>query len=148
MRRFIFIALIFALIGCGEDPDPIPEPEWDREYAPESVKLVKGTISISPGRYSDYPFSITSGLRNVSVKGEFESVSGGDLYVCLFDDLNFKNWSGGGDSRALYNSGKVIVGEIDIPLSLPDDYHLVFSNTHSVITTKKVSADVDIWSQR
>jgi hypothetical protein len=83
-------------------------------------------------------------MKNARIEGDFQSVSGGDLYVYVFDDLNFRNWKAGGDSKSLYNSGKAVVGKLDTRVSSTGQYHLVFSNRHSWITKKVVRTDIDL----
>lgn len=95
------------------------------------------------GQYADYVFLVSENMENVRLKGSFNSVSGGDLYVLVFDDLNFRNWKGG-EAKACYSSGKVLVGNIDLALAVPGTCHLVFSNDHSWITKKTVDVSIDL----
>ena len=117
---------------------------FEYEHATQTSTVVKGSIVIFGGQYADYPFSVSQNMKNVRLKGDFNSVSGGNLYVVVFDDLSFRNWKAGGEAKAWYSSGKAVVGTIDLPLTVPDTYHLVFSNTHSWITKKTVSVSIGL----
>jgi hypothetical protein len=166
----IMCALLLA-VGCSEeDPvDPSAEYErelaekerelaeseetiqileqglWDNLHAPQSQPVAKGVLKIAAGSHSESAFTVTAAMSNARLTGSFREVGGTALYVYVFDNLNFVNWSAGGDSTVLYNSGKVVVGEIDVGIRSPGMYHLVFSNTHSWVTEKNVDAAVDLW---
>ncbi len=155
---------VVLAVGCGAD-DPVgpsakyeerlAESEetirsleqdlWETTHAPKSQTVVKATFKIPAGRYSDSIFAVTSNMKNARLKGSFRETANSPLYVSVFDDLNFRNWKAGGDSKVFYNSGKVVVGEIDLSIQVAGTYHLVFSNTHSWFTQKNVEAAVDLW---
>jgi len=167
---FIFCSAIL-LSGCGEDTEEDAEDEilgYQQEIGQLEQKisvleanlsecqqdlykcgqsselaLVKGTITINPGLYHDYRFEVTSNMKNPRIVGSFEAVSGGALYVYLFDKTNFLNWDAGGDSRTIYASGKVVTAQIDVSIPTPGTYHLIFSNRISWITSKTVDAAVE-----
>ncbi len=120
---------------------------WAQENAPRSQTVVKGTINIKAGSYSSTSFSVTSDMKNVRLQGHFREVGGTALYVYLFDDLNFQNWSASADSTVLYQSGEAVIGNIDVPIPSPGTYHLVFSNRHSWFSQKNVAVAVDLCFQ-
>lgn len=115
------------------------------ENAPQSETIVKGTLRVSAGSYSSSAFTVTSGMRNARVQGHFQEIRGSGFFVYIFDDLNFRNWAARADSSKLYDSGGVVVGEIDQSIYSAGTYHLVFSNRHSWITQKIVDTAVDLW---
>ena len=118
-----------------------------QENAPRSQSVVKGTINIRAGNYSSTSFSVTWDMKNVRLQGHFREVAGTALYVYLFNDLNFQNWSANADSTVLYQSGEAVIGNIDVPIGSAGTYHLVFSNRHSWFSQKNVEAAVDLWFQ-
>lgn len=120
---------------------------FEYEHATHTSTVVRGSIVIFAGQYADYVFLVSEDMRNARLKGEYTSVAGGDLYVLVFDDLNFRNWKGGGEAKAWYSSGKVVIGTIDLPVAVSGKYHLVFSNNHSWITKKTVDVSVDLQFQ-
>ena len=167
LSRLVSIAALCCLalcLGCSET-DPVDACEGLRlvvqeqekqirslherlseyENALESHTVVKGTFRIAALSYSDSIFVVTADMRGARLMGHFQEVGGTPLYATVFDDLNFTNWLAGGDSQALYNSGKLVVGDIDLFIDAPGTYHLVFVNTDSVITEKNVEAAVDLW---
>lgn len=150
------VLLVVLACGCAEEEEgdelallraevsSLEQELWDYEHAPQSLPLVRGTISIAAGRYYHCPFHVASSTKNVRLKGSFEAVSGGEVVVCVFDDLNFRNWAASADSKALYNSGRLVVGKIDLAITGTGNYHLVFSNTFSWITRKTLKVSVDL----
>ncbi|MFC1713636.1 hypothetical protein ACFL6S_08210 [Candidatus Poribacteria bacterium] len=127
--------------------DALERDVSEQENAPQSQTVVKGRLNVKAGTYSSRLFTVKSGMKNVRLQGDFWEVGGRTLYVAVFDDLNFRNWVAGGDSKSLYSSGEVAVGEINLSIRAAGAYHLVFSNTHSWFTQKNVEATVDLWFQ-
>lgn len=111
---------------------------------PRRLAVVKGIITVRAGECHHYTFSVTPFMDNADLTGSFRALSGGPLYVYLFDESNFQNWKGGGNFTILYNSGKVVVGDIDMPMT-EGEYYVVFSNKHSWITSKIVNADISLY---
>ena len=106
------------------------------------VALVKGTIHVSPLSYYRSMFVIKSDMRNVKLRGDFREAGNTDFYTYVFDDLNFQNWAASADSKAIYSSGKVVVGKISLNIAIPGTYYVVFSNKHSLFTSKNVEAAI------
>jgi hypothetical protein len=117
---------------------------------PQSSNLIDGNIVVTPGDYYDIPFLVdTSEMQNIRVVGYFAASggSGNDIEVAILDDITFTNWINGHQGTSLYNSGKITVAEIDVSITTSGKYHLVFSNTFSIVSSKNVSARVDLnWS--
>ena len=153
----IMCALLLA-VGCSEENpvDPCAQQagqiqSLERQLAhyqdaPQSYTVVKGRVTIAAGTYYDTVFVVTSDMGKPRLEGSFDEVAGTDLYVMVFDDIDFRNWSAASlDVNPLYNSGSAVVGKIDVAIRSPGTYHLVFSNRHSWITQKNVDAAVDLW---
>lgn len=170
MRRLVICSIIvsLSLLACGEGEGPteadisrlerqihekdslissLEQKIFEYEHGTQASTVVKGSIVIFGGQYADYVFSVSQDMKNARLKGNFSSTSGGDLCVLVLDDLNFRNWRAGGEAKAWYSSGQVVVGNIDLPLAVPDTYHLVFSNAHSWITKKTVDVSIDLQFQ-
>ncbi len=117
---------------------------------PQSSNLINGNIVITPGDYYDIPFSVDTGeMQDIKVVGSFEASGGSsnDIEAAILDDMTFINWINGQQGTALYNSGKITLAEIDVSITTSGKYHLVFSNTFSTVSSKTVSAKVDLhWS--
>jgi len=118
---------------------------------PQSSNLIDGNIVVVPGNYYDIQFSVdTSEMQNTRVVGSFEAAggSGNDIEAFIFDDMSFNNWKNGHQVTPLYNSGKITVANIDTSITTSGKYHLVFSNLFSIVSSKNVSARVDLnWSE-
>lgn len=117
---------------------------------PQNSSLIDGNIVVAPGDYYDIPFLVdTSEMQNIRVTGYFAASggSGNDIEAAILDDITFTNWINGHQGTSLYNSGKITVAEIDVSITMSGKYHLVFSNTFSIVSSKTVSAKVDLnWS--
>jgi hypothetical protein len=117
----------------------------------QTSNLVSGITTVKAQGYYDNYFSIDAGaMQNVTVSGSFKTSggSGNDVEVFIMDDQAFTNWSNGQKVSALYDSGQTTAGNIDTRLSSSGIYHLVLSNTFSMIASKDVTADIDLnWSQ-
>lgn len=167
LKRLLVLLLlcgIAALCGCGEEPlttepdnsayletigrqneriSSLEQEVSEFESAPRSITVVKATVEVRAGRFQDYAFSVRADMSNAHIKGKFESVAGGPLYVYVMENADFQNYKGGGEFKVFYQSGKVVVGDVNVRLA-PGSYHLVLSNTFSWITSKTVNADVEL----
>lgn len=114
---------------------------------PQSRSLVNGTLAISAGNHYDVQFSVaTNTMHDVTITGTFTASggSGNDVEVYLFSAADYANWANGHAFAVLYSSGRVTAASIDIPITSSGDYHLVYSNEFSWISTKSVSTSVDL----
>ena len=118
---------------------------------PQSSNLINEIIVVAAGDYYDIPFSVdTSEMQNVRVVGYFAASggTGNDIEVAILDDMTFTNWINGHQGTSLYNSGKIMAVEIDVSITTSGKYHLVFSNTFSIVSSKTVSSRIDLnWSR-
>jgi len=104
-------------------------------------------ITVKAGGYYDQPFTVTN--QNATVSGSFSAAggSGNDIEVYIMTDMDLTNWANGHQSQSYYQSGRVTVGNISASLS-SGNYHLVFSNKWSIISSKNVNTTVTMtWYQ-
>ena len=150
---FVVLGLILlSVIGCGEGGGGEGGGgQGSPVLVPQSQNLVNGMITVSAGGYYDQPFSVTSSMQNARVTGYFEASggSGNDIVVLVMDDMMFTNWLNNHQTPVCYNSGQITVANFDMLLcSGSGEYHLVFSNRFSVVSSKSVSTRVDLnWSE-
>jgi plastocyanin domain-containing protein len=115
------------------------------------LNLVNGTITVLPGSSYGVQFSVdTSIMKGVKVEGSFQASggSGNDIDVLILDEMDFINWSNGHQVSPVYYSGQITIADINVPITQSGDYHLVFGNMFSVISSKNVSAQVDLhWAE-
>jgi len=111
-----------------------------------SSNLVNGIIAVDPGGWYRVRFSVTSSMRGAAVVGSFTASggSGNDIETYIFDDMAYTSWINGHSVYALYNSGRITVAEINTPITTPGQYYLVFSNTFSTFSSKKVTTTVNL----
>ena len=61
----------------------------------QSSNIVNGLITVQPGGYNYYQFTVPAGATTVSVTGSFTASggSGNDIDVFVTDETNFVNWA-------------------------------------------------------
>jgi len=99
------------------------------------------TLTVNATGFSSFKVVVPPGASNVHLQGSFGANGGfgNDIEVYVLSEQDFINWDNGHASKALYNSGKVTVGTLDVVL--PDNtgtYYLVFNNKFSLLTRKGV----------
>jgi len=152
---FVLGALgLFCLVGIAivnESKRPAIPGEPQTTVAPAlTVKtdtLTTGSMAIAAGQMRWIQFLVKPGVMiGTRVSGRFSASggSGNDIEVLLADEDNFTNWRNRHPAQVLYQSGKVTVGEIDVPISTPGNYYLVFNNAFSGFSAKTVEANVQL----
>jgi hypothetical protein len=123
---------------------PAAVPVVNPPAAPPSftVPITNGqAVEIEPGKFVHYTFQLPTGTCVVT--GRIVGISGGgkDFEALLTDDDNFQNWSAGHQSRVYWQSGRVVVVNIqNAVVTGPGTFHLVLSNVFSAVTSKTVQA--------
>ncbi len=150
----VLLAGILVLLGACSSPASTPTPTHTLTptpvLVPQSSNLVKGTITVKAGGWYHVSFSVTSAMIGPRVVGSFKASggSGNDIVALILDDMAYTNWSNGHTVNALYTSGQITVANINVPISTPGTYHLVFSNIFSIFISKDVATKVDLqWSE-
>lgn len=112
-----------------------------------TVNIVNGLITVPPGGYEYYEFTVPSCASNARVYGSFlaSGGSGNDIIVDVMDQTNFINWENGHQAYAYYTSGQVTTGTINAYLQGGNTYYLVYDNTFSVFSTKNVQTTVNLY---
>ncbi len=155
MKRKLLVPLVLALpvllfiFGCNAPPTNIP-PTSTLPPVPGSRNLVSGTIMVKPGDFYDIPFSVDKIMRDAAVSGVFkvEGASFDNIEVLVMDDHDFGEWKNAHKENNIFNSERVNSGNISASNLVPAAYHLVFDNTPSLLTSKKVLAVVDLtWAR-
>ena len=108
-----------------------------------SKYLLNSTISVKPdhsteGRLIDYydvPFKVTSAMIKPSVQGIFSAIGGKMPYATAYvlDDLSFKNWINRNEGVTILHASSGMVATMNVSLTAPGTYHLVFYQTPIVI---------------
>lgn len=117
-----------------------------REKKERSATVVDGIITVKAGGYHDYPVRVKDGMDGARLSGRFTASggSGNDIVVLVLDQDAFVNWTNGHGTSALYNSGQTTTGSVSAWLSEPGTYHVVFSNRFSTLSSKDVTAEVNL----
>jgi hypothetical protein len=96
----------------------------------QNYNLVNGVITVSAGSYYNISFTVTSAMTNPSLTGSFTASggSGNDIIALMLDDTSLTNWVNGHQVNTFYNSGQLTTSNINVSITTPGTYHLIFSN--------------------
>jgi hypothetical protein len=111
------------------------------------LALVDGNIYINAGKYSYYEFDTKSNWQDIKVSGSFDASGGrgNDIRVLLMTKDDFINYTNKHPSKAIYDSDKISVSDLNVNLpSKTENYVLAFDNTYSVVSDKKISANINL----
>jgi len=122
------------------------------------VKLASGQVVVPALKYFHARFTVDPAQMQIAhLKGTTQTelalvigsftVSGGsknDIEALLLNEDQFKTFSSGQQTRAFYSSGKVTNGQINLGISQAGTYYFVLSNIFSLVSTKYVSAEVEL----
>ncbi len=104
-----------------------------------------GAITVAASRSLYYKLPVPEGATIVKVRGHFRASGGrgNDIVVSVLREDDFQNWQNGHEINALYNSGQVTAGDLDV--ALPNgagNYYLIFNNKFSLITPKAIEESI------
>ena len=146
----LFLAVSVAACGAGASPGVRATPARQPVQVTQTKNLVNGMITVGARSYYDIYFYVESGMHGARVAGRFSASGGGgnDILTAVMDDQAFINWKNGHDVTVLYSSGQITIADLNVPVSTGKGYHLVFDNQFSLLTSKKVSTEVNLtWSE-
>jgi LEA14-like dessication related protein len=116
-----------------------------RSASPTSTRLLGDTIvdstyRIPAGTYYSIPLNLSCNAR---IQGVFVSSAtlGDDIIVYVLNANQFNRFKDGLSTSTYYNSGKVETSTFDLWLDR-GTYHVVLSNTYSLVSTKNVALKV------
>jgi hypothetical protein len=112
---------------------------------PVTQKIFSGVIPIGAGQYQTWTLTIPPEMGNAQLVGSFRAAggSGNDIQAVVADPGEFDNWINGHQARAYYSTERTTEGQIDLRLD-PGTYVIAFSNRFSRLTTKEVSANLEL----
>ena len=95
--------------------------------------------------YLSFTFSV-SDTRPCAMEGRILGLAGGnkDVEVLVFDADGFINWKNNNSAKTIFNGARATATTISSRLPGPGTYHLVLSNTFSLLTPKTVQARVTV----
>lgn len=109
-----------------------------------SENVLNGQVAIASGWAQVYWVTVTEGMKDVVLAGEFRTTFGGslDIDALVLDDVGYVNWNAGNNFSYLYYQNRVTAGRFSVPLTAPGRYCFVLSNRFSLLTDKAVSTSV------
>lgn len=156
----LLVATSLLLGACSSSSSPSSPNQSTYSFAPvktptatlvpQNSNLVNGIITVNSGDYYYTSFTVTDSMRDVSIQGLFTASggSGNDIIVLVLDNLAYTNWINGHSVITLYNSGQITTANMNVSINTSGQYYLVFSNKFSIISSKKVNANINLkWSE-
>jgi hypothetical protein len=112
----------------------------------QPTQLCDGRLVVPAGSYLPIPFQVAG---TATVQGSFEAGggAGNDIQVIVGPRSEVLNWLNGHGGTVAYASEKLTSGTVNVLLTVPGDYLLVFSNTFSIISNKAVVANIQLIPQ-
>ena len=138
------LLVLYSGLTSRQSANPSTAPSLLRPF---SQKLVNENMEVAAGSVKYWTFRVEqASLINAHVVGTFRTSggSGNDIQVVLAEDIEFQNWSNGHPANVLYGTQKVTAGRIDVPITRPGTYVIGFSNKFSLLSSKNVSADIEL----
>jgi len=148
--RPLFVMVLFAVAvsthaqQCpGYNPTMYQSPS-SSPTTPTKEQLVSGQTIVKAGAYFYEQFAVDR-VRNARVTGSFNASGGtsNDIEVLLLEESSFENWKNGHSAPALYSSGHITSGKIDVLLGQTGTYYIVFNNVFSQ-SEKQVFSDISL----
>jgi hypothetical protein len=121
--------------------------------APTTEKLASGTYIVYAISPQVWRFTVDSKtMANATVSGRFNVTAGmpTNLEVFVFNEENFTKWRGTDEAakaaaKPVWSSGgRKTEGEINVKLTEPGHYYLVYSNLFAYEGTKTFTTDVKL----
>lgn len=142
-----FIVLLSTLFACGSTTSTTTS-STPVATGPQSIYLVNGNISISAETRTNYAFTVSATMKNVSVVGKFSTFGGApnSIEVYIMDDATYVKWQKGGTVHILFDSQSLSSGDIDQAITTPGKYYLIFANYHpaSLSPAQQVSTSIEL----
>ena len=112
-------------------------------YTPGRSVIVNTAFTVKAGDARFWSFRV--GTNGAAIVGRFRAEGGGgnDIRCLILDGDSFENWRNGHRVPTYYDSGKITVSKVNVKLG-QGEYVLVFDNTFSVVTSKAVTANVEM----
>lgn len=145
----------FAYFNANKNTPPRGSPVGVRPASPAgsvtpvrqpvTQEIFSGIAPIGAGQYQSWTLTIPPEMGSAQLVGSFHAAggSGNDIMAIVTDASDFDNWINGHQARAYYSTDRTTEGRIDLRLG-PGTYIIAFSNRFSRMTSKEVSANLEL----
>ena len=117
--------------------------------ATRSRAVLDSPLDVPAVTWKSIPIVVTSTMPDAHLQGDVRASggTGNDIEILLMTEADWTNFSNGHHAEVLFKSGRTTVSTLDVPL--PEGaYRLVFSNTFSGITPKRITGSVLVsWNE-
>jgi hypothetical protein len=140
----VILAAIVYVLQMNSGDSSAPRGSSPSLLRPFSKPLLTGSVAVPPLRVQYWKFEVSPTMTNAHVTGTFHAAGGfgNDIEAIVAEWSECENWINGHHGEALYASGKVTNGAVDVPISGAGTYCLAFSNKISLLTGKTISGDI------
>jgi len=115
-------------------------------------KLATGTFIVYGVSPQAFRFTVDpKTMANVTVTGHFATSAGTpkDIEVYVFNEDSFFKWRGEDEAakasaKPLFSSGRKAEGDVNVKVTEPGNYYIVFSNMYQYEGTKTINTDVKL----
>jgi hypothetical protein len=140
LKRLLRTAFVLAVIGIavwlvsrGFKSDTHHSPAQQSGVL-ISRTVAAGRIKVASKDFAANPFSVPAGSKDARLEGSFELVSpsANTMELLVVDENGFQRWKNHSSANALYTSGSLKKGTVDLQLpSSTARYYIVFNNRAS-----------------
>ena len=111
--------------------------------ATRSRAVLESPLDVPAVTWKSIPIVVTSAMPDARLQGDIRASggTGNDIEILVMTESDWTNFSNGHHAEALFKSGRTTVSTLDVPLP-QGAYRLVFSNTFSGITPKRITGSV------
>jgi hypothetical protein len=148
LRWLILILLITVVFWGLFSGNPFATGIQELVGIKQDETILDAPFTVAARSFRFYKIALPEGSSNVLAVGEFacdnnsKSAPNGDIEVSILSESAFTIWQKGYATSSLYESGKVVKGDVNAELPAGAGiYYLVFSNKSSA-TTQPVHANV------
>ncbi len=139
-------ALLVVLVSAARYIEVDPDQAGGRSPSllrPFGKPMLSGSVAVAPMQVQYWKFQITPTMTNAHVTGNFHTTGGfgNDIEAIVAEWGECENWINGHHGEALYASGKVTNGALDVPVREAGTYCLAFSNKMALLSGKTVSGN-------
>jgi hypothetical protein len=143
----LILILLVLVYGYNANRTNQAANPLDRLTKQQRVATVKNPdLHVNALSYYSFKLDIPQGASGALLQGNFTASggAGNDVEVYVLPQDDFVNWQNRHSATALYNSGRVTVGNLNVAFPAAGTYYLVFSNRFGLLMQKTVNVDATL----
>jgi predicted nucleic acid-binding Zn ribbon protein len=143
---FVGFGLVLYFIRADNATAKIQPPNPNAPQIRMYTESIDKVFTVPKLSHKAFRFTIPGGATDGVLAGHFAATGGAhnDIEVWLMNADDFANWQNRHPVMAIYNSGQVTQGTLNVSLPQAGTYYLVFNNRFSLISPKAIEDDVTL----